>query len=348
MAGVPWYRSISAITALVVMSEAGLLGVLVLVPRLFEVDALSSAARLLLVIVPIVYALAVGASYSYWLVWRLRDVRLWRFAVLNDHYFFDVIETGPGVRPSALAGTGFPKNMRIVMRAVFGRHDERFGEIMVGRSRAMRSETANRVNLRRPFAFARMNLPAKSPHVIVRNRRSPILSLAGLSMGTQVDLLPEGDPDHGFTVLCPQGFEQEARRLFTSEVLRTLWISARSCEFELIDDELYVYFAHSTPLWKPEAMEQLQTTLALLRRRVVEHIPRRFDSEQALKLGAAPMHGTWGSPGSPPHRVDLSGRRIINKDGVSAMTWVLLLGVLLFNALVTVFVRFVLPILLQG
>lgn len=30
------------------------------------------------------------------------------------------------------------------------------------------------------------------------------------------------------------------------------------------------------------------------------------------------------------------------------MTWVFLLGVLLFNALVTVFVRFVLPILLQG
>lgn len=63
MAGIPWYRSITAITALVVMSEAGLLGVLVLVPRLFEVDALSSPARLLLVILPIVYALAVSAQY---------------------------------------------------------------------------------------------------------------------------------------------------------------------------------------------------------------------------------------------------------------------------------------------
>ena len=123
MAGVPWYRSITAITALVVMSEAGFLGVLVLVPRLFDVQPLSCAARLLLVIVPIVYALAVGASYLYWLVWRLRDIRLWRFAVLNDHYFSDAIETGPGVRPSALTGTGFPKNMRIVMRAVFGGYD---------------------------------------------------------------------------------------------------------------------------------------------------------------------------------------------------------------------------------
>lgn len=348
MAGIPWYRSITAITALVVMSEAGLLGVLVLVPRLFEVDALSSPARLLLVILPIVYALAVGASYSYWLVWRLRDVRLWRFAVLNDHYFSDAIETGPGVRPSALAGTGFPKNMRIVMRAVFGRHDERDGEIMVGRSRAMRSETAHRVNLRRPFAFARMDLPAKSPHIIVRNRRSSILSLAGLSTGTQVDLLPEGDPDHGFTVLCPQGFEQEARRLFPSEVLRALWTSAPSCEFELIDDGLYVYFAHSTPLWKPEAMEQLQATLALFKGLVVERIARSVDSEQLLKLGAAPMRGLRGSHGDPSHRVDLSGRRIIDKDGVSVMTWVFVLVFFLLNALVTVFVLFVLPIVLRG
>ena len=73
MAGIPWYRSITAITALVVMSEAGLLGVLVLVPRLFEVDALSSATRLLLVILPIVYVL-VGVAFARYPTLALRSL----------------------------------------------------------------------------------------------------------------------------------------------------------------------------------------------------------------------------------------------------------------------------------
>lgn len=345
--GIPWYRSAITITLFAVLGEAALLAASFLL-RFIDLASHSWEARfLLLTVLPILYAALTCFTYCRWLLWRLRDVRLWRFAVSSGGFFFDLVETGPHGWDEALAGSGFPKNRRVIMRAVLG---FRFDGMLLGRAQPEPHDSRGRISLRRFFAFARVSLPLACPHVIAQPRGSRILPLSGLGLNNCASLSLETKTGRPITVLCPKGFEDAARRLFIAAPVAALWSAFPSCEVEIIDDELYLYFPHSTPLWEAETMLRVLNLLALLAGSIGEGVLRRAPGADARNPPSPAGDGLGlhadAVPRSQRQFLNLSGRRVIDKEGVPTRTRLFLALLLILSAGLTVFMRFILPLIL--
>ncbi|WP_449282351.1 hypothetical protein [Leucobacter sp.] len=326
-AGVPWYRGAAVLSAFAAVAVAAIVCAVILAPRFIDTGRFPPAVHLVISLVPLAWALLVVAGFANWLKWRLRDVRLARFARANGLSFRDRLDSGSATWRTARAGTGFPKNMRNVERAMLGGDG-----VAVARHTALQSTQQERANLRRPFAFALLHLPRAVPHIILKNKRSRVLSLVGQGLGNRTRLSLEGDFDRHFTLLCPAGYERDALEVFTPDVMAAVIDVAGSCEVELIDDELYLYFRYGTPLWRPETLERLQRALWLLRERFERQASRYSDFRSGSPAARAGAGG-----------VSLAGRRMTGKDGISAMTVLATGGVILVSAVITALTLFVWP-----
>lgn len=325
-AALPWYRGLCAVTTGTLIGAAVVVASAVTVARMAEAGDLPLVARLALLLVPLSWTALLLGGFAWWLRWRLRDVRLWRFARANGLGFVDRSASGARDPRVARTGLGFSKRLINVERAAL------FGDgIVLARNRPV-AKPGTGAQLRRPFAFAQLDLPREAPHIVLRNRRSRVLALAGLGLGNRVVLGLEGDFDRSFTLLCPAGYERDALEIFTPDVMAALIDVAGECEVELVDDRLLLYFPVGLPLWRAETMDRVQAALALLRRRFGRQVGGYRDERVALSRSVPIADG-----------IALAGRRTTSGTGTPAAAVVATAAVLLLSAVITVLSVLVLP-----
>ncbi len=322
--GASWFRSVAAAVIGSLLLVAVLFAAAILIQPLLTEAPL--VARLVAAGAPLYWAALAIVGLAWWLRWRLRDARLWRFARANDLAFAHRIESGSESWHIARDGHGFPENMRNVEEASLGRLDD----VIVARNRVVPPKDTQPMSLRRPFAFACLKLPSHVPQIILKNRRSRILPLAGLGLGNRRRLSLEGDFDRHFTLLCPEGYERDALQIFTPDVMAAVIDTAGRMEIELVEDHLYCYFPFATPLWRPEVMDRMQRLLALLERKFGRQT-RHYRDDRVLLDRAA------------DGRIARSGRRMSDRNGVSAVSVLATGAVLVVSAVIGGLSLFVFP-----
>ncbi len=325
--GVPWHRGVAVLATGSLLGVALVVCVAILIARAIDPVGIPSLARSALLLVPLSWTLLILGGFTWWLRWRLRDVRLRRFARANGLGFVDRAASGTLDWRVARAGLGFPKNMVNVERAAV------LGDgIVLARNQPV-TKPGGGSGFRRPFAFAQLDLPRAVPHIVLKNRRSRVLALAGLGLGNRVVLSLEGDFDRHFTLFCPAGYERDALEIFTPDVMAALIDVANDCEVELVDDHLLLYFRFGLPLWRAETMERVQAALALLGDRFARQAGGYRDERSARS------HDTVGGAGP----IALAGRRTTSGTGVPAAAVVATAAVLLLSAVATALSVLVLP-----
>lgn len=118
-AGVPWYGSVVAVTLFAIAGLFASFALSVILSRLLSFPDGSLLMPLIVVGVPTAYAALTLYGYLSWLVWRIRDVRLYNFAASHGFEFADRVETGARAWFGSPTGTEFPKHTRNVLRASF-------------------------------------------------------------------------------------------------------------------------------------------------------------------------------------------------------------------------------------
>lgn len=334
--GAPWWATATLLAIGLVVAVAAILALVIYLLPMLTGPQMHPMAALVVAGAPAIWLILLISGYAWWLKWRLRDVKLWRFARLNGFEFRDRIDSAAGWNRVRI-GTGFPRNMRNIERATIGARI-RGSSATLGRNTVTAKRGDDRANIRRPFAFGQLELPREVPHIILKNKRSRVLSLMGLGLGNRTKLSLEGDFDRHFTLLCPEGYERDALEIFTPDVMAAVIDAAGSCEVELIDDKLFLYFRFSTPLWRAETMDRVQRALALLRERF-ELQAARYSDDRGEMLAQRAGIGDAATAGS----VSLSGRRMTSDTGVSAATVLLTAAVILTSAVITVLSLFVFP-----
>ncbi len=325
-AALPWYGGLPAVAAGTLLGTAVILAATALVARAAGPGDLPLVARLALLLAPLSWSALLLGGFAWWLRWRLRDVRLWRFARANGLGFVHRSASGARDWRIARTGLGFPKHL------INTEHAALSGDgIVLARNRPA-AKPGGGAQLRRPFAFAQVDLPREVPHIVLRNRRSRVLALAGLGLGNRVVLGLEGDFDRHFTLLCPAGYERDALEIFTPDVMAALIDVAGGCEVELVDDRLLLYFPVGLPLWRTETMDRVQAAAALLRDRFGRQT-RGYRDERVSLPRRTPAAGG----------IALQGRRTTSGTGVPAAAAVATAAVLLLSAVVTVLSVLVLP-----
>ena len=333
-AGVPWYRGVAVIGIGSLLGAALVVCAAILLARAIDPVGLPPAARLALLLVPLSWTLLILGGFAWWLRWRLRDVRLRRFARANGLGFVDRAASGTLDWRVARTGLGFPKDMVNVERAAVLADG-----IVLARNQPV-AKPGGGSGFRRPFAFAQLALPSEVPHIVLKNRRSRVLALAGLGLGNRAVLSLEGDFDRYFTLFCPAGYERDALEIFTPDVMAALIDVANDCEVELVDDRLLLYFRFGLPLWKPETMDRVQAALALLRDRFARQTIGYRDERAAHPPGVAAGSGAASASG---RGIALAGRRTTSGTGMPAAAVVATAAVLLLSAVVTALSVLVLP-----
>lgn len=233
-AGIPWWRQIWTIGALVLASTglASYLG-FVLLPQVAPT-------------MPKILTIVVGLSgffylalYLVWSLYYLRTVKVARLTAENG-FSYDYLERGNRREGSAfrLHTTSFERE---IIRGVYHSHF-----FTMGKRYTVGSEDNNSIRL--PFAFIELTLPRKVPHIILKNRRSRVISVTGIGFGKTKKLKLEGNFNDTFTIYCPEGYEREALYIFTPDVMAALLDHAGNAEVELIDNKLYIYRKHGTRL----------------------------------------------------------------------------------------------------
>lgn len=323
-AGVPWHRGVAVIAIGSLLGAALVVCVAILLARAIDPAGIPPLARPVLLLVPLSWTLLILGGFVWWLRWRLRDVRLRRFARANGLGFVDRAASGTLEWRVARTGLGFPKDMVNVERAAV--HAD---GVVLARNQSV-AKPGGGTGFRRPFAFAQLDLPREVPHIVLKNRRSRVLALTGLGLGNRVVLSLEGDFDRYFTLFCPAGYERDALEIFTPDVMVALIDVASDCEVELVDDHLLLYFRFGLPLWKAEKMDRVQAALALLRDRFARQTSGYRDERAAY-------------PSAASGGIALAGRRTTSSTGVPAAAVVATAAVLLLSAVVTALSVFVLP-----
>ena len=291
-AGVPWYGSFWAVSVGTLLAVAASIAAGAVLR-----SVVGDGAPWFVGLIPVAWAVLAVAGFVGWLVDASRRIRIARFALANGYAFADRLEGRR--RP----GLGFPGHLRNIERGVIA--GEHAGTpFQLGRNQSVARRDAERADLRRPFVFLQLLLPTEVPHLVLKNRRSRVLPIAGLGLGNATRLSLEGDFDRTFTLLCPADYERDALYILTPNLMAALLETASDAEVEFVDDRATLYFGARTALWKPETMRRVFGVIEQLGARL-ERQTSRYDDDRA----AASATG-----------VALGGRRILGGDGASGLT----------------------------
>lgn len=310
---VPWYRRWWAVSTLVVLAAAALVAAAFFLAPLLS----DGAGWIVLAAIAMWFAMLIGI-WAWWLVGMLRRARLARFARASGFAFRDLAENVGRV------GAGFPRGRRNLERGVVW-GDAGGYEFCLGTNTVLAKDSSELTDIRRPFAFAELTLPSHVPHIVLKNRRSRILSLAGIGLGNGTRLKLEGDFDQTFSLMVPAGYERDALYIFTPDVMAAVLDVGSSAEIELVDDSLYLYLPARVPLWRAKTMRDLFTVMDVLDRRLSNQTERYVDERAPEGMATS-----------------LGARRILG-DGVSALTYLTIGGIVVLSALFAAVGIFILP-----
>lgn len=314
-AQVPWWGRLTAVS---IFSLLGLLAVFAIAAVLIVL--LEDAPPWIPLAIVSAWGLILIVSYVHWLLGAAHRTRLARFALLNGLEYRDhVITRG---RP----GLGFPLRAKNVERGMI-----RNEWLDIGTNYPTNSERNDRGNITRPFVFAEIILPRDLPHMILKNPKSRILSLAGMGLGNRVKLDLEGDFHRHFTLYCPAGYERDALYIFTPDVMAAVLDVAQNAEVEVIEDRLYLYMRHTTRIWRAEVMNALLGSIALLNERFARQASVYRDDDSGQGDGGV----SFG----------LAGHRMTGNSGVSATGILASTAVISVSVLIALFTFVIAPML---
>ena len=317
VAGVPWYGGFLAVSAGAVLAVGASIAAGAVLHTL-----VGPAAPWFIGVLPAIWAVIAIVGFVGWLVDASHRIRLARFALANGFAFADRLEGNR--RP----GLGFPGHLRNIERGVIA--GEHAGTpFQLGRNQSVARRDAERVDIRKPFAFIQLQLPTEVPHLVLKNRRSRVLPLAGLGLGNTSRVSLEGNFDTTFTLLCPAGYERDALYILTPNLMAALLDTASDAEVEFVDDRATLYFGPRTALWKPETMAGVFSVIEQLGARLQRQTARYEDDRAAASATA----------------VALGGRRILGGDGASGLTIAWFAVMIGISAAVMGFSFFVAPML---
>lgn len=283
------------------------------------IQLLGPDAPAVMLLIPAGWVLMALVGWIWWSVDYVRRVRIARFAAASGFGYVD--RQDDERRP----GLGFPMHLRTTETCVVYGHVAGHG-FELGRNRST-SARSDRADVRRPFWFVELTLPSHVPHIVLKNRRSRVLSTVGLGIGSPVKLGLEGDFDRTFTLLCPAGYERDALYVFTPNVMAALLDAAGDAEVELVDDRLYAYFRTSTPVWRASGMRRVLALVEAIGDRITTQTQRYVDDR---------AEGT-------PLPVALAGRRILGGSGATGLTVVTVALVVAWSAALTAFTLWGVP-----
>ena len=311
LAGIPLRRRFFVVLAAVLLLTAAIVaamwwladhGVLARVP--------------LLAVMGVCYGLLGGVGFIWYAVGLTRRTKLAMFAWTNGWAYADQLA---GTRRP---GSAFTRMRRAIERAVIASEDPRIPfELGVAHSVARRDE---RATMQRPFAFIELPLPAKVPHIVLRNRRRSIVPTLGLG-GARMEL--EGHFASTFQVLVPEGYQRDALYIFTPDLMARILDLGTGAELELVEDRAYVYLPSSTRFDRPEVMAGSV--------RLAEELHRRF----AVRTGA--YRDESADPSARPEgiAIGLGGQRL-GGQGMSLLAVAATAAVVILSAGITAFALF--------
>lgn len=90
-------------------------------------------------------------------------------------------------------------------------------------------------------SFVAIPLPRTVPHLLLFGRGIGMLRLAGIGVPRSGRLGLEGDFDRHFTLYCPEGYERDALRILTPDLMAKLLDTTHGCDVEFVDDWMFVY-----------------------------------------------------------------------------------------------------------
>lgn len=335
--GSPWWATATLLACGLLLAVAAVFALVLFLLPIVTGPYMHPLAGIVVALAPAAWLAILIFGYAWWFRWRLRDIKLWRFAHLNGLHFRDRAASGSGEYHHSRVGTGFPRNMRNLERAtIWFTVDGREGSL--ARNTATARKNDDRTNMRRPFAFVQLELPSKVPHIILKNKRSRVLPLMGLGLGNRVKLSLEGDFDRHFTLLGPEGYQQDALQIFTPDVMAAVIDVAGNCEVELVENKLFLYFRFDTPLWREETMNRVQHALALLNSRFSRQTERYRDDRASFYAERAGI-----AQATTPDGISLAGHRMTSDTGISAASYFATAAVILTSAVITALALFVFP-----
>ncbi|MDR2320732.1 MAG: DUF2157 domain-containing protein [Microbacterium sp.] len=318
-ARIPLHRRFFAVLAGVLLLTAAI------VAALWWLGSIGMLARVpLLAVFGVFYGVMGAAGFVWYAVGLSRRARLAMFAGANGWAYADLLQ---GTRRP---GSAFTRMRRSVERGVVASEDPRIPfELGLARSVGGRDEAAT---VQRPFAFIELPLPAKVPHIVLRNRRRSIVPTLGLG-GARMDL--EGHFASTFQLLVPEGYQRDALYIFTPDLMARVLDLGAGAELELVEDRAYVYLPGSTRFDRPDVM---QGTVQL-----AEELHRRF----AARTG--PYRDENTGPIARPEGVaiGLGGQRL-GGQGVSLLAVAGVSAAVILSAGITAFALFGGAILRSG
>lgn len=138
----------------------------------------------------------------------------------------------------------------------------------------------------RTWKYARIRLGSPLPHFVLDAKANGSTLQEDFARGQKLSL--GGDLDRHFTLYCPVGYDEDARRLFTPEVTRHLTDELRSWDIEIVDDQLFL-FSDASAVQNLAALRGLLEGATALQRAVLQ-----WESWRDSRLPAARM-----SPSAP-------------------------------------------------
>jgi hypothetical protein len=233
-----------------------------------------TADGILLIALPLA-ALWLVAILVFWFVSASRGVRLQRWASSRGLAYR---ERMTGADRGSWRGMPFAGGGRFIVRRLLQRGDE----MESGRFQSIPDREGNGNGaFRKPFSFVRFELPVAVPHIVVTNRRSSVLSWAGIAVSRGTALGGSLEFDATFTLHCPPEYERDALYIFTPDVLAAMLDYAPGAELELVDDEAYLYFSKEPPLWNEDVADAMLALVTKLRSKLDRQTHRYEDGRVA-------------------------------------------------------------------
>lgn len=266
-------------------------------------------------IVAAAYGLLAAVGFVWFAVGLARRAKIaavaWAYADTLDH--------------ARRAGTPFTRVARSRERGVIASEDARL-PFELGTHHSIARDRSSGATVQRPFAFLELRLPNPVPHIVLRNRRRSIVPTLGLGRGgARLEL--EGHFARSFTLLVPEGYQQDALYIFTPDLMSRVLDLASLAEIELVGERLYVYLPGSTRFDRPDTMAATLELAEEFHRRFTRRTERYRDGaagELATRTGVA---------------VGLRGQRLRGR-GVSVLAVAGTAGALLLAGAISTFTLF--------
>ncbi|MDR1969807.1 MAG: hypothetical protein LBQ11_00455 [Candidatus Nomurabacteria bacterium] len=112
------------------------------------------------------------------------------------------------------------------------------------------------------FNFMEVKLPRAVLHLFINSKKNAVNPNTSNYKVQKLKL--EGDFGECFEVLAPPDYHIDALQILTPNVMAAMMDYGQKYDFELIDDNLYIYQTGGTPMDSAEAMQQFLTAVATI------------------------------------------------------------------------------------